>query len=326
MVADSVNRLSTSIQTNIHCPKVYGSTMPIDSQCSGCGKTLRVNDEFVGRKARCPMCGTVYVVGDALGIAPIANPTSSVTMAETTYAAPSNSSAQPIADSWSSLPTAASEAIMPVQQTRPQTSTSVPAIAVPEQSSVGIPSGLENPQATPIPEQKYFVRTPNSMSYGPSDKATVLDWLDQGRLDDTCHIREESSEQWLGIAAWKFQTRKASTPVSNQSSQVQPTANRFGEVPTSNVQSAGYAKSGNGTVVLVLGLVSWLLCLTVVGGWICAILAIVFASFEFTKIKNGQTPGNEKWLVLLGMWLGIANLVAWLLSVIGLIVFSIVSN
>jgi len=295
--------------------------MPIDSQCTGCGKTLRVNDEFVGRKARCPMCGFVYVVGEALGTAPIINPISSVAVAETTYAAPGDSSTQPLADSWSSLPTAPSESAVP-----PQPPTTQPSITVPPQTGLGIPPGLEHPEATPIPEQKFFVRTPNSMIFGPSNKATVLDWLDQGRLDDTCHIREESSEQWLGLAAWKFQTRKVSAPVSSQSSQVQPTANRFGEVPTSNVQSAGYAKSGNGTVVLVLGLVSWLLCPTVVGGWICAILAIVFATFEFTKIRNGQTPKNEKWLVLLGMWLGIANLVVWVLSVIGLVILSIVSN
>jgi hypothetical protein len=246
--------------------------MPIDSSCSGCGKTLRVNDEFVGRKARCPSCGNVYVVGQASPTPPIAHPIPSVAVAETTYVVPGIESDSP---------------------------------------------------SLPMADQKYFVRTPNSMIYGPSDKAAVLDWIDQGRLDDTCHIREESSEQWLGLAAWRFQTRQGKAPVS---SPVQTAATGFGEVPRSSVQSAGYAKSGNGTLVLVLGSLSWLLCPTVIGGWICAILAIVLASFEFNKIRNGQTPFKERWLVLLGMWLGIVHLVAWVLCVIGLIIVSIVSN
>jgi hypothetical protein len=295
--------------------------MPIDSLCSGCGKTLRVNDEFVGRKARCPACGNVYVVGETSPNLSIAITGPSVAIAETTYAAPGGtraSSSQPLTDSGTALPTSSAQLEAPSEQQSVQQPN-----AVSEQTSGGVPPGLDLPQATPIAEQKFFVRTPNSMIYGPSDKAMVLDWLEQGRLDDTCHIREESSEQWLGLAAWRFQARKVNSPVS---SPVQPTANRFGEVPRSNVQSASYAKSGNGTVVLVLGLVSWVLCPTVVGGWICAILAIVFASFEFNKLRSGQTPGNERWLVLLGMWLGIAHLVAWVLCVVGLIILSIVSN
>jgi DNA-directed RNA polymerase subunit RPC12/RpoP len=296
--------------------------MPIDSICSGCGKTLRVNDEFVGRKARCPACGNVYVVGEASPDPAVAIPSPSVAVAETTYAPPgttSDTSSLPLADSWSALQTSPSQLESPSERQSVEQSG-----AVSEQRSSGVPPGLDLPLAMPIAEQKFFVRTPNTMIYGPSDKATVLDWIEQGRLDDTCHIREESSEQWLGLAAWRFQTRKVNAPVSNP---VRPTTNGFGDVPRANVQSAGYAtKAGNGTVVLVLGLVSWVLCPTVVGGWICAILAIVFASFEFNKLRSGQTPGNERWLVLLGMWLGIANLVAWVLCVVGLIITAIVSN
>jgi len=36
--------------------------MPIESQCTGCGKMLRVADEFAGRRARCPVCQTIYTV------------------------------------------------------------------------------------------------------------------------------------------------------------------------------------------------------------------------------------------------------------------------
>ena len=158
--------------------------------------------------------------------------------------------------------------------------------------------------------------------FGPSDTKTILDWINQGRLDDTCHIREQNSEQWLGIAAWRFQSRSLQNPVVNL---VYQGANQFGAVPVSTVQSAGYGKAGNGMVVLVLGIISWVLCLTALGAWICSLLAIVFAAIEFGKIRDGQSPSNEKTFVLIGMWLAIANLVTWAFLIIGVIVISILN-
>ena len=279
--------------------------MPIDSLCSGCGKTLRVNDEIVGRKARCPICGLVYVVGGTAIDPPTkASALTDSTVAETTYAPPGETIVpvvQPLDDPWSSLATE-----RPVEK----------AVASEPISAAQVP--IQNPN----PVVKFFVRTPNSMEYGPSDTATVLDWISQGRLDDSCHVREESSPQWIGIAAWRFQTRKQQNPMASPANQA---ANPFGAVPVSTVQSAGYSKSGNGTVVLVLGIVSWILCPTFFGAMICSILAIVFASIELGKIRNGQSQDKEKILVYIGMWLSIANLVAWALLIVGVIVVSILS-
>jgi hypothetical protein len=39
--------------------------MPIESYCTGCGKLLRVADEFAGRRARCPVCQNIYTVPSA---------------------------------------------------------------------------------------------------------------------------------------------------------------------------------------------------------------------------------------------------------------------
>lgn len=56
--------------------------MPVDNKCPGCGRLLRVGDEYVGRQARCPACSTIYVVpsvpipadGPTSPIAPGGNP------------------------------------------------------------------------------------------------------------------------------------------------------------------------------------------------------------------------------------------------------------
>jgi hypothetical protein len=37
-------------------------TMPIETICQTCASKLRVADQYAGKKARCPQCGTIYVV------------------------------------------------------------------------------------------------------------------------------------------------------------------------------------------------------------------------------------------------------------------------
>jgi hypothetical protein len=36
--------------------------MAIDTICPGCGRKLRVGDEFIGKQARCPVCSEIYSV------------------------------------------------------------------------------------------------------------------------------------------------------------------------------------------------------------------------------------------------------------------------
>ncbi len=265
--------------------------MPIDSICSGCGKMLRVADDFAGRKARCPICGVIYVVGDP-GTQAAAVDSGN---AETTYEQPidSNSlrSAEPLAssESWSS----------PI----------APA-----------PSRIN---------EEFFVRTPNQSVYGPTDRQTVLDWIAQGRLDDSCHIRQSNSEQWIGLPAWRFQS-KQQDPFANPYSvgAVGPAQNEslaFKPAPNSLNQSAGYARSGNGLVVLILGIVSWILCPTFLGALICAIFAIVLGMNELKRVRQGISPASNRTPAMFGLWLGIINLVVLFGSILAFVVIAIMN-
>jgi len=275
-----------------------------------------VDDEYAGRKARCPVCGTVYTVGGSpnLQSPESLNPASPADV-ETVYTQKNDSNSpqlNPENDSWSSMPTS-----KPIELPL-----SIPdAIALPIDSAP-ISSPVVLNSALPIASVKYVVRTPNSMVYGPSTAETVHEWITEGRLDDSCHIREETSEQWLGIAAWRFQSRRKQNPMSAPGYQ---TTNQFGDIPVSSVQSVGYAKAGNGGLVLILGLISWILCPTFIGGIVCGILAIVFGMTELKKIKNGQSPSKEKSVVLIGLLLAIANLATWCVLIVGLIVVAILN-
>ena len=96
-------------------------------------------------------------------------------------------------------------------------------------------------------------------------------------------------------------------------------------MPVSSVQSLGYTKSGNGTIVLVLGLVSWVLCPTVIGALICSIIATVFAMTELKKIREGISPSKEKSLVLIGLFLALANLAAISITIIAFVAIAILN-
>lgn len=294
--------------------------MAIDTICAGCGKTLRVDDEFVGRRARCPVCGTVYTAAansneQSTQLASSSDPGA----AETVYPLKGDANGpkiDSINDSWTSFPVA--------KPTESQSVTSQgTATSVEYQAQAQIDRPIDSNNVPSNASVKYFVRTPNSMVYGPSSVETVNSWIAEGRLDDSCHIREETSEHWLGIPAWRFQSRRVQNPMSNPVGNM--ANNQFGAIPVSSIQSLGYSQSGNGGTVLILGLISWILCPTFLGALICAILAVIFAMAELKKIRNGQSPSKEKSIVIIGMLLAIANLVTWSLMIIGFVVAIVLS-
>ncbi len=43
------------------------TSMPIEMICPGCSRKLKVDDQFAGRQARCPVCSAIYTVGRAVG-------------------------------------------------------------------------------------------------------------------------------------------------------------------------------------------------------------------------------------------------------------------
>ncbi len=137
--------------------------MAIESNCEGCGQRLRVGEEFVGRQARCPACGRIYVVGQpAASSSPLANPT-----APNTSEAPSSPVASPEEASFSSP------------------------------SNGGVSASV--PQESPKTRQ-YFAKTPDGTVYGPTDLATIQRWQSEGRLNASCQFRESDSAFWKSMS------------------------------------------------------------------------------------------------------------------------------
>jgi hypothetical protein len=274
--------------------------MPIDSICSGCGKTLRVDDEFAGRKARCPVCGSIYsVVSPAQDSDALRTKSTNLQLEK---------KPDPFAPTWNDLPT--QELIHP----------STPSIQPTQTIQGGVASSLA-PSG-----DRFFVRPPDGTVYGPVDQVAVMRWLQEGRLNNESHIKRENETQWLGIPAWLFQIKQNANPIVERSRVDSGLSkNPFGSAPVSANQSAGYAQPGNGIWILILGIFSWILCPTLFGSFACSTIAIIMAKNEIANIRSGRTPESQRMMALTGMWLSIINICCALGAIVFVIIISIIS-
>lgn len=260
--------------------------MPIDSVCGGCGKTLRVGDQYAGQKARCPQCGSIYDV-------PAIQPTSSANPFQPL--AEDRGSVSPTGDS---LSAASAPTLQPVLQNF--SAPDVNPLANPSQAS---PTGI--PSLAPV--AMFFVKTPDGTEYGPVESETIEQWAQQGRLNETCFVRPDSSSQWIGLGAWRFHQRR------------QASVNPFASMPNNGVgipgvpnpanQNVSYRATPNGLVVLILGIGSWVLCPTIIGSPVCSIIAIIMGVGEFRRVREGKVDSSQLVITHVGFWLGVLNLV-----------------
>jgi hypothetical protein len=260
--------------------------MPIDSECKSCGKQLRVDDIHAGKKGRCPVCQSVYEI-------PVVSHGRDPIEPRTT----STSSGNPFEDR---RPSHANESNDPFAETT----------YISAETSNAASLGLQQASV------QSFVRTPDGSIYGPADPATLRDWIEQGRLDDTCFIRRSDQAEWQPLATWRRPGAGAPTTDPSPLAPSQPVTPMpkssgyvFGAAPVPANQTLSLPNSGQAVASLVLGIAGWLVCITGLGGVVCAILAIVLGKMELTKIKKGQVNPKDRWMAMTGMWLGIAELV-----------------
>lgn len=75
----------------------------------------------------------------------------------------------------------------------------------------------------------------------------------------------------------------------------------------------------NAILSLIFGILSFLLCFFVFG-----IIAWILGSTELKKIKRGESSESGSTLALIGMWLGIINVIITILIIIFIIIFMVV--
>ena len=77
--------------------------------------------------------------------------------------------------------------------------------------------------------------------------------------------------------------------------------------------------SPNSIITLVLGILSWVAC-----GILTAIPAWIMGKSEINKINAGHSPQAGKTMATIGMWLGIVNIILWILVIIFMVLYFII--
>jgi hypothetical protein len=159
----------------------------------------------------------------------------------------------------------------------------------------------------------YYVRVPSGQEFGPAVRATILEWEAQGRVNDTCQIRSQAGMEVIGFSLWKQNHHESSAssnaPVnSSKYSNVNVYGDQIGRVDVPANQSIVVGRS-RATAVLVLGVCSWLLCVTILFAPVCAMIAIGLGVSELGRIKRGEASEEQRHIVWIGIGLGVANLI-----------------
>jgi hypothetical protein len=156
--------------------------------------------------------------------------------------------------------------------------------------------------------KQYFARIPTGAQYGPVSYEVIVSWLQENRINAACFIREEGQENWLPFLEWVQLPGNAIQMVMLPGSLPQPanlagSSYAFGEIPGAQSSVVQYPIPSRGTLVLILGIVSWVLCITWVGSLVMAAVALGIGYKDLRNIASGATPPSERNLTLIGMWL-----------------------
>ncbi|XZE44277.1 hypothetical protein SH467x_003877 [Pirellulaceae bacterium SH467] len=260
--------------------------MAIISTCESCGSTLQVDDAYAGLQARCGMCNALYTVPHK----PLAQSSSPSTF----------SSAHPLSS------------VSSEHDAKPATGSDAETIELQPIDSPGFAPVLSADSTLERSEPTFWVKVPDGNVYGPVDAATLLGWAEQGRVNSTCEVNPNGSQLWLNFSVWRMQhsaLEKRNPPLAGSSHVGSP--NLFGESFAAQPLPANQkptTSSGQGLLVLSLGLISWFLCPTVLGAPICSIVTLILATNELKRIAEGRSPRSDRVMVLIGMWLAIGNL------------------
>jgi hypothetical protein len=154
-----------------------------------------------------------------------------------------------------------------------------------------------------------------------------VQWGLEGRLNAACFVRAENQAEWIPYLDW-LPSRTADPLPAPSPFAAAPTSSNtmtFGAIPNTSDGRIHYPKRSQGTVVLILGIVSWFLCFTWIGTIPVAIAALLVGRNDLGNIARGESPPKERTLTLIGLWLaGLALALNCL--VIGLIVLSAIAG
>jgi hypothetical protein len=156
------------------------------------------------------------------------------------------------------------------------------------------------------PLATYFTRIPTGAEFGPVSREVLEHWIREHRVNAACFIREEGQSTWIPFLEWAqaqgatIESLPNPVPPSPRKSE---SSNPFGEIPLGEHRGIQFQKTSHGMTVLILGIASWVLCITWVGAIPIAIIALVLGFRDLKNIARGDTSPRDHNLTKIGLWL-----------------------
>ena len=252
--------------------------MTIESTCHGCGKRLRVGDEYAGRQARCPECGYVYTVPDA----PSADATA--TDAPETGSTSSASSASDSKREEVKLPSPTEEA----------------------------PDDAAKTAEAEGSNEEWYMKTPEGQIYGPSSRQVLHEWVSEGRVTDDCSLRRGEHGSWTSAGDIFPQLK---TP--HWSAAHQPGGGTYATPSSSGHSQYRAAQFFAGGRYVQPHRAGMILTFAILGGAFCPIFSIVawaMGTTDLQQMRDGLMDQSGMGMTQAGQILGMIHTIMLIVS------------
>lgn len=273
--------------------------MAIDTECSGCGRQLRVADEHAGKQARCPACKSVYVVPD--------RPATAASGMDGLDPHPTRqqdaSHLHPVSDRWADGPSP--DRVAPPGIADPVAS-AIPTSSIwDEADSAGSPAAAEA-------LERWYLRIPEGEVFGPVGRSELDDWVREGRVSCDCELRVGDGG-WLraDFAYPELSPERVSSTirVAGRAAPQMPRPARA--APLTQPPYAGRQGSvrplhmapDRGGAVFALAVLSWPMFCPVL-----SVIALVMALMDLSEMKQGRVDPRGATLTKIGLWISVFHL------------------
>ncbi len=169
-----------------------------------------------------------------------------------------------------------------------------------------------NPPAKQLGE-RWFMKIDDGREFGPVDRPTLDQWLQEKRIGPTTRLKREYDQQWQPAA--NIYPSLASRPTGNltaanpfadqpQGGSINPYASGQFMGPTGYASATtSYVEPHRGGAILALAIASWFVC------FLLAIAAWVMANEDLKKMRSGKMDNSGYGLTQAGQIIAIIQVV-----------------
>lgn len=170
----------------------------------------------------------------------------------------------------------------------------------------------EMPVTTAANMDLFWMRSTEGAEYGPVDRATLNRWFSEGRVGPGYLIRQAETGMWQGAEIFQPVAQPAGIPFASTASNPYAATASSSAAPTFGHM---YPKADQSALVLAFGILSWFICP------IFGVVAWIMGHSGLNDIRLGLVDPANKGLMQAGYYLGMINVIIYLLCGGGYFVF-----